>query len=266
MLCKSCGRFFATNLGFEGMRHVQEHVTIAVEVFFAALSSRKTATALTNAGCTVTHMTIQNWGRRFGYLLEQYLDLLRPHLGEAWRTDELYLHIRGDRKCLFAMLDAKTRYWIARQVATHKGADDVRPMFRKAKGVAGKVPSVLIPDGASNFAEAHGREYAPRNFLWKDSGHESHIRMDGGTNNQMASFNGNALRFREKVTRGLKRVDSVMLSGLQVCHNHIRPHLALEGGTPGEAAGIRIGNGNPWLAIMESAAKFAARVEANPPD
>ena len=78
LLCKSCGEFFAGNLGFKGMRNAPEHVTIAVEVFFAGLSSRKTATALTHAGCPVTHMTIQNWGRRFGSMMEQYLDLLRP--------------------------------------------------------------------------------------------------------------------------------------------------------------------------------------------
>ena len=263
--CRACGRFFAANLGFEGMRHGPEHVTIAVEVFFAGLSSRKTATTLTNAGCPVTYKTIQNWGRRFGGMMEQYLDLLRPHLGEAWRTDELYLRIRGDRKYLFAMLDAPTRYWIAKQVATHKGTDDVRPMFRKAREVAGKVPSLLTSDGASNFAEGHKREYAHKNYLWKDSRHESHIRMDGDiNNNQRESFNGNTLRLREKVTRGLKREDSAILSGLQVYHNHVRPHLALEGRTPGEAAGIHVEGGNPWLAIIESVSKFRARIEADP--
>ena len=248
------------------MRHGPEHVTIAVEVFFAGLSTRKTATALTNAGCPVAHQTVLNWGRRFGSMMGQYLDLVRPHLGEAWRTDELYLRIRGDRKYLFAMLDAKTSYWIAKQVATHKGTDDVCPVFRKAKEVAGKVPSLFISDRAPNFDEAHGREYAPRNHLWKDSRHESHIRMDGDiNNNQMESFNGNTLRFREKVTRGLKKEYSAILSGLQVYHNHVRPHLALEGGTPGEVAGIRVEGGNPWLSIIESAACFEARLAASRP-
>ena len=265
--CKDCGRMSTDDPAFSRMRTDPSHVMVGIEMFFAGLSSRKTATALTNAGCPVKHSTIQRWGRRFGRMMEQYLDLVRPHLGEMWRTDELYLRIRGDRKYLFAMLDAKTRYWIARQVATHKGTDDVCPMFRKAKEVAGKVPSLLISDGASNFAEAHGREYAPRNFLWKDSRHESHIRMDGDlNNNQMESFNGNTLRFREKVTRGLKKEDSAILAGLQVYHNHVRPHLALGGGTPGEAAGIHIEGGNPWRSIIESAARFEARLKANPPD
>ena len=111
-----------------------------------------------------------------------------------------------------------------------------------------KVPSVLRSDGASNFGEAHRAEYAPRNYLWKESRHESHIRMDGDVNNnQMGSFNENTLRFREEVTRSLKREDSVILAGLQVCRNHVRPHLALDG-MPGEAAGIHVEGGNPWLA------------------
>ena len=264
--CKDCGRMSTDDPAFSRMRADPAHVMVGIEVYFAGLSSRKTATALTNAGCETTHATVQRWADRFGRMMEQYLDLLRPHLGEMWRTDEMYLRIRGDRKYLFAMLDSKTRYWIAKQLATHKGTDDVCPMFRKAKEVAGKVPSVLRSDGAANFAEAHGREYAPRNFLWKDSRHESHIRMDGDiNNNQMESFNGNTLRFREKVTRGLKKEDSALLDGLRVYHNHIRPHLALEGGTPGEVAGIRVEGGNPWRSIIESAARLEARLKANPP-
>ena len=264
--CRSCGKFFSDNIGFEGLRNSLEHVMIAVEIFFAGLSSRKTTTALTNAGCPITYKTVQNWGRRFSSMMVQYLDMIRPHVGELWRTDEVYTRIRGDRKYLFAMPDAKTRYWIAMQVATHKGTDDVRPMFRKAKESAGKVPSLLVSDGAANFAEAHHDEYAPKNHLWKDSRHEPHVRMDGDIhNNQMEYFNGNTIRLREKVIRGLKKEDSAILAGLQVYHNHVRPHLAL-GRTPGEAAGIHIEGGSKLLTLAEAAAKFAARLAANPPE
>lgn len=77
----------------------------------------------------------------------------------------------------------KTCYWIAGQVAANEGTDDVRPMFRKAREVAGKVPALLISDGASSFAEGHRAEYVPRNHLWKESRHEPHIRMVGDPNN-----------------------------------------------------------------------------------
>ncbi|MXZ94112.1 MAG: DDE-type integrase/transposase/recombinase [Cenarchaeum sp. SB0666_bin_15] len=165
--------------------------------------------------------------------------------------------IRGKRKYLFAMLDSETRYWIAKQVATHKGTDDVRPMFKKARQITGKVPAKLISDGASNFAEAHKDEYAPKNYLWKSSVHESHIRMDGDIhNNQMESFNGNTIRLREKVVRGLKKEDAALLAGLKVYHNHVRPHLGLpDGQTPGEASGIHVNGVNKILTIIRAAAK-----------
>ena len=256
--CHGCGKTFTANLGFEGMRNSPESVTVAAELVHAGLSSRKAATALRSAGCSVSRMTVQRWAKRFGDLMEQYLlDCLTPLVGELWRTDEAYTRIRGERKYLFAMLDAETRYWIARQVATHKGTDDMRPMFRKAKEVAGKRPAKVISDGALNFAVAHKGEYAPRNFLWKDSVHESHIRMDGDTNNnQMESFNGNTIRLREKVVRGLKKEDSAILTGLQIYHNHLRPHLGLpEGQTPGEAAGIHIDGDDKLLTLILAAAK-----------
>lgn len=257
--CRACGRYFVQNLGFEGKHSLPEQITLAVEMVFGGMSSRKAAKAMRQAGCRVSYVTIQRWAGRYGPLMEKYLDGVMPQVGETWRTDEIYIRVRGERKYLFAMLDAETRYWIARQVATHKGTDDVRPMFRAAKRVAGKTPSKLISDGASNFAEAHRDEYAPRNFLWKDSVHESHIRIDGDTNNnQMESFNGNTVRLREKVVRGLKCEDSAILSGLRVYHNHVKQHLGLpDGQTPGEAAGIHIEGENKWLTLILAAAKAA---------
>ncbi|MBI1658959.1 MAG: DDE-type integrase/transposase/recombinase [Thaumarchaeota archaeon] len=173
------------------------------------------------------------------------------------------MQIRGSRRYLFAMLDVDTRYWIAWQVAEHKGTDDVRPMFRKARDVAGKVPSKLTSDGAANFAEAHRAEYAPKNFLRKDSEHESHIYMAGDrNNNQMESFNGNTVRLREGSTRGLKTDDSAILSGLHIYHNHVCPHLGLpEHSTPEAAASIAIRGGNGLKALIQAAAK-AERVKS----
>lgn len=254
--CKACGKYFTNNLGFAGMRNSPEHIITAVDMVFSGLSSRKAAKSIQRKGCTINHVTVYNWSVKYGRLMETFFDTIRPLVGELWRTDEVYTKIRGNKQYLFAMLDAETRYWIAKQVATHKGTDDVRPMFKKARQITGKVPAKLISDGASNFAEAHHDMYAPKNFLWKDSVHESHIRISGDVhNNQMESFNGNTIRMREKVIRGLKKEDSAILSGLQIYHNHVRPHLGLNGDTPGEAAGIYIQGEDKWLTIIQAAAK-----------
>ena len=84
--------------------------------------------------------------------------------------------------------------------------------------------------------------------------------MAGDTNNnRMESLSENTVRYREGVIRGLKKDDSVILTCLQLCHNHIRPHHGLpDGQTPGEAAGIRIEGYNKWEAMIQAAAKAAS--------
>ena len=262
--CDDCGRYFIHNLGFERKRATPEQITTAVDLLFSGLSSRKTARSLKMSGLKVSHITVQNWAAQYAKLMEKYFDGITPQVGEQWRTDEIYLRIKGNRKYLFAMLDNDTRYWLAKMVAEHKGNDDVAPMFAKAKKVAGKVPEQLVSDGAANFGHAHKKQYAPKNFLHKDSEHVRHIHMAGDMNNNpMESFNGNTVRHREKVVRGLKKDDSAIITGLQLYYNHVRHHLGLpDDQTPGEAAGIKIEGANKWKTMIQAAAKAEADAKA----
>ena len=259
--CDGCGKHFTHNLGFERKRATPEQITMAVDLLFSGLSSRKIARSLEMTGVKTSHVTVQNWAREYAGLMDRFMDKITPQVGEQWRTDDIYLKIRGNRRYMFAMLDADTRYWLAKMVAEHKGNDDVEPMFKKAKDLAGNVPSRLVSDGAANFAHAHRKQFAPKNPGDKESVHERHIHMDGDmNNNQMESFNGNTVRQREKVTRNLKREDSAIITGLLLYHNHVRPHQGLPGKTtPGEAAGIRIEGDNKWKTMIQAAAKSAMR-------
>ena len=85
-------------------------------------------------------------------------------------------------------------------VAEHKGNDDVEPMFKDAKRIAGKVPTTLISDKAANFHHTWKTQYKAKNFLHKDTWHINEIAFDGiHHNNQMEIFNGNTVRLREDV-------------------------------------------------------------------
>jgi hypothetical protein len=70
----------------------------------------------------------------------------------------------------------------------------------------------------------------------------------------MERFNGE-LRQREKVMRNLKRPDTPILTGMQIYHNYVRPHEALKGRTPSEAAGIEVKGENKWLTLIQNATK-----------
>ena len=252
--CKDCKTKFSINLGFERMRATPDQITIAMNLYFNGESSRKAAQSIALTGVKVSYKTIQNWIKKYVELMDKYLDKITPQVGESWRTDEVYLKIKGDKKYLFAMLDSETRFWIAQMVSEHKGNDDVSPMFSDAKKMAGKVPSTLISDGAANFHHAWKQQYRAKNFLHKDTNHHRHIHMAGDrNNNQMESFNGNTVKLREQAMRGIKKSNSPIFKGMQIHHNYIRPHQGLNGDTPADRAGIRVMGVNKWKTIIQNA-------------
>lgn len=86
--------------------------------------------------------------------------------------------------------------------------------------------------------------------------HVEHVRWRGERGNEkMESFNGNTVRSREKTMRSLKREDSPILTGMQIFHNHMRPHTALDGKTPAEVAGIEIKGDNKWVTLIQNASR-----------
>ena len=185
--------------------------------------------------------------------MESYLEQIKPDVGNKWRTDEIYLKIKGNKKYLYAMLDDETRFWIAKQVSDKKYNEDVRPLFKQAQKTAQKRPSALISDGANNFAYAFRKEYAshkkPRPI------HIRHIHFKNDkNNNKMERMNGE-IRDREKVVRGLKIQESPLISGYQIYHNYVRPHSSLNGKTPAEVCGIKIKGKDKWLTLIQNASK-----------
>ncbi len=165
---------------------------------------------------------------------------------------ELFLKVRGDMKYLYALMDDQTRFWIAQEVADTKFTADLRPLFQKGKEIAEKNPKTLITDGAPN--EAFEKEFYT-NRLETRTEHIRDIRMDGTVHNdKMERMNGE-LRDRERVMRTLEKPDTPILTGMQIYHNYVRPHDALNGKTPAEAAGIAIQGENKWLTLIQNASR-----------
>jgi hypothetical protein len=56
----------------------------------------------------------------------------------------------------------------------------------------------------------------------------------------------------------IEKGDTPILSGMQIFHNYIRPHQALNGKTPAEVAGIKVEGDNKWLTLIQNASKKQA--------
>ncbi len=252
--CKACGKFFTVNVGFERMKHNPQGVTTAMQLYFSGESLRNVAKSLRLLGVQVSHQTVYNWIAKYTELMRKYLDQITPQVSDTWRADELFLKVKGDMKYLYAMMDNDTRFWLAQEVADTKGTADIRPLFKEARLAAGKKPHTLITDGAFNFESAFRQEFRREREALTIQ-HIRHVRMGGDkNNNRMERFNGE-LRDREKVTRSLKKPDTPILEGMQIFHNYVRPHMALNGETPADRAGITVRGRDKWLTIIQNASQ-----------
>ena len=45
---------------------------------------------------------------------------MKPQVSGVWRTDELFVKMKGNTKYLYALMHDETRFWIAQQVADNK--------------------------------------------------------------------------------------------------------------------------------------------------
>jgi hypothetical protein len=79
----------------------------------------------------------------------------------------------------------------------------------------------------------------------------------------MERMNGE-IRDRERVMRGLEKKGTPILKGVQLFHNYIRPHMALDGTTPAERAGIQVRGNDKWLTIIQNAGHKRANNRTNP--
>ncbi len=252
--CLACERYFTINFGFERMKHNPQGITTGMQLYFSGASLRNVSKSLRLLGVQVSHQTVYNWIEKYTALMQKYLDKITPQVSDTWATDELFLKVKGNLKYLYAMMDEQTRFWIAQEVAETKYTADVRPLFQLAKQVAGKAPKTLVSDGAANFHEAYNHEFRTLKVETRTE-HIRHIRLAGDyNNNKMERMNGE-IRDRERVMRGLEKKDTPILTGYQLFHNYIRPHMALDGKTPADVAGIEVKGENKWLTIIQNASR-----------
>jgi len=250
--CRTCQRYFTVNLGFERKRGTPRAITSAMQLYYSGASLRATQKFLRLQGVQVTHVTVYKWIQKYTALMEKYLDKVTLQVSNTWRADEIYVKMRGNPKWLFALIDDETRFWIAREVASSKERHDARHLLHEGAEKAQKKPSLFITDGLAAYYDAYLREFRTQERQTEHVQHISFAQSGFHNNNKMERFNGE-LRDREKVMRSLKSEDTPIISGIQIYHNYIRPHMALKGNTPAGAAGIEIRGDDKWRTLIQNA-------------
>jgi len=127
--------------------------------------------------------------------------------------------------------------------------NDARAAFQEAKAVAKTDARVLLTDGLESYKRAAQAEFP-------NAVHVSGVGLQGRVNNnRMERYHG-TFKERSKVMRAIKKTDSAFIEGQRIYYDYLRPHTALDGKTPAQAAGIELNlQGNKWESLIKKAVK-----------
>ncbi len=263
--CCECGYYFSLKEeGFENMKFSPEIVSQCLDLYFKGLSYRKVADHIKKShnGLEISHMMVCYWVKRYTQIIAEYVDTLQPELSGVWATDEMLIKVKHDgfikqKSCdtkwvwLWNTMDTSTRFLIANLVTTKRGLRDARAIFRKAKKMGGKKPNYMITDGLLTYRKAFNKVYWDHHHACK---HIAEVGISDRINNNKVERLHGTIRDRDKVMRALGNPKSAekILEGHRVYYNFIKPHMALNGKTPAEMAGLDLNLGNDkWLDLIK---------------
>ena len=151
-------------------------------------------------------------------------------------------------------MDDDSRYWIALDLAETKFQhDDADSLLELTKAQIWKSPSHFVTDGLPAYMKSS------RKVFGKQTKHIRHIHIAGkrdlDNNNKMGRLNGE-IREREKVFRGLKKMDTPILDGMKAYYNLTKKHGALKGQTPAQASMIEVDGKNKWITLIQNASLY----------
>lgn len=125
-------------------------------------------------------------------------------------------------------------------------------MFRRAARLTGVTPWVFVTDGLNAFA------VPARKALRRSAGlfvhiAEIHAQNEFNHNTIQESLNGEIKSLLRR-SGGFKIMDSPLVGLAILGYNFFRPHMALGGKMPAEAAGICVEGDGRILTLLEAAA------------
>ncbi len=96
-------------------------------------------------GVVVSHETIRQWCHKFGQTYANALRRRRPHPGDKWHLDEVFITIRGKIHYLWRAVDQHGNV-LDILVQSRRNANAARKFFRRLLKGLRYVPRVVITD------------------------------------------------------------------------------------------------------------------------
>jgi putative transposase len=264
--CKTCGRRFVGRAGFLRRRSDSTNIARALDLYFRGMSVRKVREHLEQVErLRVSHMTVFRWIVHYSKLAVEWMDAQGARTSDRWHVDETVVNVNGKNEYLWNVLDHETRFLLATHISDDRSLANTRAPIHKAKQVTPDRPVDVLTDGMKAYPEAIKKELGRKATPFDDPKSVSggrfspHKRVPSirakESNNRIERFHGTE-KERFKVMRAFdgEPGTATLTEGLRVHYNLVREHQAL-GMTPGEAAGIPLGDGFRWKTVIEHAAR-----------
>jgi transposase-like protein len=222
-------------------------------------------------------MTVYRWVVHYSRLAAEWMDAQGARTSDRWHVDETVVNVNGRNTYLWNVMDSESRFLLATHISRDRSLANTRAPLKKAKRSTPDRPFEVFTDGMNAYPVAVSKElgrrataadltsvsptgWSPLNAFGMVNPHHRvpSIRAKD-SNNRIERFHGSE-KERIKVMRAFDNDPgaSALAEGFRVHYNLVRPHQAL-GMTPGEAAGIPLGNGFRWRAILDEVAKNAPK-------
>ena len=206
----------------------------------------------------ISHVSVNNWIKKYTNLIKDYVDTLNPELSDVWSLDEMYLNVKNTKKTgkgfhdwLWSIIDPKTRFLIATEVSKKREISDARKIIASGKKITSQNPNYVLTDCLNSYQEAIRKEFENKT---------AHIKTkslkEGFVNIPIERYH-NEIRENLKARRGLGNDESAQTFSelLKINHNFVKPHQGLDGKTPAQAANIELNLGdNKYLDLIKQSA------------
>jgi putative transposase len=269
--CRNCKHKFALReSGFASMRFEPTIVTESLNLIMSGMSYRSIARHIKAVhNVPVSHVAIFDWVKKYMCMIKDYVDSLKPELGDVWSVDEMMVNVKktlpikskGFYVWIWTIIDPKTKFVIATEVSKKREIPDARKILLKGSKVS--EPNYVITDSLNSYKDAIKKELDMRR-----TAHIMTKSLKDGFQNRPIERYHNEIREKLKTKRGLGTDESTQrfADSYRTYHNFIRSHTGLPNDmTPAEAAGIDLGLGHDRIRDLitksvESKGNFAVQL------
>ena len=255
--CRDCNKIFCYQDKLPRNHVSSEIVSLCFDLYFKGLSYRVIRQhILEQFNLRVNHVTIYNWIQSYSEKIKNYVDGLNPNLSPVWQIDETFIAFKGSYgdkikrtkgNWCWVGIDTSTRYIVDMFLTSDRMMDTSENFFKRIKTVETN-PEVIATDSLPAYGYCI-KKYYPK---------ATHVRLKHISIKPNTSFierYNSTIKNRTKTMRCFESFCSCQntLTAFQIYYNFLRPHMALDGKTPAQAAGINLNLPERWLSLIRYA-------------